>query len=125
MKPVYSVRGVVIHGNHLGKKLGYPTANLELPENNPFKLSNGVYAVKAEVDQVQYKGMANAGYRPTVAGKSMIVEIHLFDFTGDLYGKTLTVYFFNRIRDEQKFESLALLVQQIHLDKQAALRLLS
>jgi riboflavin kinase/FMN adenylyltransferase len=125
MKPVYSIQGVVVHGNHLGKKLGYPTANLELPENKPFHLSNGVYAVNAEVDGVRYKGMANAGYRPTVAGEAMTVEIHLFGFSGDLYGKTLTVCFFSRIRDEQKFESLELLVQQIHKDKQEALRLLS
>ena len=72
-----------------------------------------------------YKGMANAGFRPTIAGKIMTVEVHLFDFSGDIYGKTLVVYFYNRIRDEKKFDNLDLLVQQIHLDKEEALRLLS
>ena len=69
--------------------------------------------------------MANAGIRPTIAGTTLTVEVNLFDFSGDLYGKTLVVYFFDRIRDEKKFDNLDQLVWQIHLDKQEALRLLS
>ena len=69
--------------------------------------------------------MANAGFRPTIAGKTLTIEVNLFDFSGDLYGKTLVVSFYDRIREEKKFESLDHLVQQIHLDKTEALRLLS
>ena len=125
MHSVYGIQALVIHGNHLGRKLGFPTANLELQKHKPFLLANGVYAVKIEVNQTVYLGMANAGVRPTIAGTTLTVEVNLFDFSGDLYGKTLVVYFFDRIRDEKKFDSLEQLVQQIHLDKKEALRLLS
>jgi riboflavin kinase / FMN adenylyltransferase len=125
MESVYWIHGLVVHGSHLGRTLGYPTANLELPENKPFLLAHGVYAVKVEVDQLVYPGMANAGVRPTIAGKTMTVEVNLFDFSGNLYGKTLVVYFLDRIRDEKKFDNLDQLVQQIHQDKKAALNLLA
>jgi riboflavin kinase / FMN adenylyltransferase len=121
----YSIHGLVVHGNHLGRTLGYPTANLSLPENRPFLLANGVYAVKVEVNETIYKGMANAGIRPTISGTKLTIEVHLFDFSGDLYGMTLVVAFSDRIRDERKFDTLDLLVDQIHQDKKAALALLS
>ncbi|MCX6269213.1 MAG: hypothetical protein NTW16_17980 [Bacteroidetes bacterium] len=125
MGSVYLVEALVVHGNHLGRTLGYPTANLQLPDSKPFLLANGVYAVKVEIDQVVYKGMANAGIRPTISGKALTVEVNIFEFSGDIYGKKLVVCFFERIRDEKKFDSLDLLVQQIHLDKAEALKLLS
>jgi riboflavin kinase/FMN adenylyltransferase len=125
MHSVYWIRAKVVEGNHLGRTLGFPTANLELLKNNPFLLAHGVYAVKVESEQIVYKGMANAGIRPTIDGKKLTVEVNLFDFSGDLYGKSLVVYFFHRIRDEKKFDNLDQLVAQIHLDKQEALRLLS
>lgn len=125
MGSVYWIHGLVVHGNHLGRTLGYPTANLELLKNKPFLLANGVYAVKVEVNQLVYDGMANAGVRPTIAGTTLTIEVNLFDFSADLYGKTLVVYFFERIRDEKKFDTLDNLVQQIHHDKKKALSLLS
>ena len=125
MGSVYCIRGLVVHGNHLGRTLGYPTANLEFHENQPFLLANGVYAVTTEVNRNVYSGMANAGIRPTISGKKMTVEVNLFGFSGDLYGETLAIYFHERIRDEKKFDSLDHLVQQIHQDKNEALRLLS
>jgi len=125
MQSVYTIHALVIHGNHLGRALGYPTANIELLDNTPFLLANGVYAVKVEVNRMIYNGMANAGVRPTIAGKTLTVEVNIFDFSGDLYGQTLLVYFFHRIRDEKKFDSLDHLVQQIHLDKKVAMKLLS
>jgi len=124
MGGAYSISAFVIHGNHLGRQLGFPTANLKLPENKPSPLAHGVYAVKIEFNQSWYKGMANVGVRPTVDGKNLAIEIHLFDFSGDLYGKTLRVHFFGRIRNEQKFKSLDALVNQLHMDKQQALNLL-
>lgn len=125
MGTAYVVRALVVHGNHLGRTLGYPTANLEFPENQPFLLANGVYAVTVEADQLMYKGMANAGIRPTVSGTTLSVEVNLFGFSGDLYGKTLAVYFIDRIRDEQKFDGLEKLVEQLHQDKHMAMKLLS
>ncbi len=125
MGTVYTFTATVVHGNHLGRTLGFPTANLELLEDNPFLPAFGVYAVDAEYDHVRYKGMANAGMRPTINGTTMTLEINLFDFSGDLYGKTLAVRFLDRIRDEQKFGSLDDLVKQLHLDKAAALELLA
>jgi riboflavin kinase / FMN adenylyltransferase len=125
MGSVYWIHALVVHGSHLGRTLGYPTANLELPIHKPFLLANGVYAVKVEVNQLVFNGMANAGIRPTVSGKTLTVEVNLFDFSADLYGKTLSVYFYDRIRDELKFDSLDQLVQQIHRDKQDVLKLFS
>jgi riboflavin kinase / FMN adenylyltransferase len=125
MESVYLIHARVVHGNHLGRTLGFPTANLELLKNKPFLLAHGVYAVKAEINHVVYKGMANAGIRPTIDGTTMTLEVNLFDFSDDLYGKTLVVYFIDRIRDEKKFKNLDELVQQIHEDKLQALRLLS
>ena len=122
---VYFIHALVVHGNHLGRTLGFPTANLELLKHKPFLLAHGVYAVIAEINHVIYKGMANAGIRPTIDGKTMTVEINIFDFSCDLYGKTLVVYFIDRIRDEKKFKDLEDLVQQIHLDKKQAIKLLS
>ena len=121
----YFIRACVIHGNHLGRTLGFPTANLDLLEYTPFLLALGVYAVKAETGNVIYNGMANAGMRPTIDGKSMTLEVNLFDYSGDLYGKTLVVYFIERIREEKKFNSLDELVHQIHEDKIQAFKLLS
>jgi riboflavin kinase / FMN adenylyltransferase len=125
MKSAYQIAGLVIHGNHLGQTLGFPTANLQLQGKTPFLLAHGVYAVKVELNHLVYDGMANAGIRPTIAGKTMTLEVNIFDFSGDLYGKLLRVHFIDRIRDEKKFDSLEHLVRQIHLDKTEALRLLS
>jgi riboflavin kinase/FMN adenylyltransferase len=119
------IRGRVIHGNHLGRTLGFPTANLELSGETPFLLPPGVYAVKVEHAEGVYQGMANAGLRPTIDGKALTVEVHLFDFEGDLYGKSLTVQFLEKIRDEHKFDSLGQLADQLQKDKQTALALLS
>jgi len=125
MKSIYCVHARVVDGNHLGRTLGFPTANLEFPENKPFLLANGVYAVTVETAHLVYQGMVNAGFRPTIGGKTHSVEVNLFGFSGDLYGKTLAVSFFERIRDEMKFDSLDHLVNQLHQDQKDALKLLS
>ena len=121
----YAVKGVVVHGNHLGRTLGFPTANLELEEDCRFAAANGVYAVKVQAEHQILKGIANAGFRPTVDGSEMRIEVHLFDFSGDLYGKTIVVFFVDRIRDEKKFGSLEDLKNQIQMDVKKALELLS
>ena len=121
----YRVRGLVVHGNHLGRMLGFPTANLKFSQKDPFLLAYGVYVVKAIAEEVLYNGMASAGIRPTIGGKTLTVEINLFDFDGDLYGQTLVVDFIDRLRDEIKFNNLEELMHQIRKDKIEAMRLLS
>ena len=121
----FHIEGLVIHGNHLGRTLGFPTANLKLPESEPFLPAHGVYAVMVSVNNLVYKGMANAGIRPTINGKTLVVEINLFEFDGDLYGQTLVVDFIDRIRDEKKFGNLDELAHQIRQDKIEAIKLLS
>jgi riboflavin kinase/FMN adenylyltransferase len=121
---VYSIRALVVHGNELGRRLGFPTANLEILDNQPLFLADGVYAVEINYNKAVYTGMANVGFRPTINGTKRMLEVNLFDFSGDLYGQTLVVLFIARIRDEKKFDSLDELVAQIHLDKQQALTLL-
>jgi riboflavin kinase/FMN adenylyltransferase len=122
---IYTIRGLVVHGNHLGRTLGFPTANLRLECGVPFLPPHGVYAVNIDTGNGYYQGMANAGIRPTVDGKNMTVEVHIFDFSGDLYEKFLTILFIDRIRPEIKFDSLDQLVNQIKEDKITAIRLLS
>jgi riboflavin kinase/FMN adenylyltransferase len=121
---IYGIRAMVVHGNQLGRKLGFPTANLEILDNQPLLLADGVYAVTVKLNNTDYKGMANVGFRPTIDGKTRMIEVNLFDFSGDLYGQTLVVQFVGRIRDEKKFNNLDELVAQIHLDKQQTLTLL-
>jgi riboflavin kinase / FMN adenylyltransferase len=121
----YRIHGLVVHGDHIGRTFGFPTANLKLPERTRFLPAHGVYAVRAVVGDSLYNGMANAGIRPTFEGKKLTVEIHLFDFKGDLYGKRMDIIFVDRIRDEKKFSSIDELVNQIRQDKTEALKLLT
>jgi riboflavin kinase/FMN adenylyltransferase len=121
----FILSGMVVHGNHLGRTLGFPTANLD-PGPNPGTIpARGVYAVTVEFGGETCGGMANIGIRPTIDGTRLTIEVHLFNFSGDLYGTTLAVSFIGRIRDEQRFNSLDDLVEQIRRDKSAALKLLS
>jgi riboflavin kinase/FMN adenylyltransferase len=116
----YTILGTVVHGDDLGKKIGFPTANLSAhSEKFP---PNGVYFAEAKLDGVVYPGVANLGYRPTVSsGKSdRILEIHLLDFDHDIYGKDLEMRFVRYLRPEAKFENVDALVRQIERDAQKA-----
>ncbi|HNY00979.1 MAG TPA: riboflavin kinase [Bacteroidales bacterium] len=119
-----TIEAPVIHGNHLGRQIGYPTANLDLSGQDPFPLTAGVYAVVAIFDGMSYLGMANAGFRPTINGNSFSLEVHLFDFSGDLYGKRISVTFLHHLREEKKFDGIDALVSQIRRDEDAARKLL-
>lgn len=112
----YAAQGVVVQGDRLGRTIGYPTANIKVPEGKA--LPQGVFAVWAQ-GKARYGGMANIGVRPTVAGQEMRFEVHLFDFADDLYGETLTVQFIERLRGEQKFAGLDELRAQLARDAQA------
>ncbi len=107
----YTLEGIVVPGFQRGRQLGFPTANLKTDkESLP---APGVYAVKARFDQQEFNAVANLGKRPTFTDGLSTIEIHLLDFSGDLYGKTLRVYFVERLRDEKKFHDLGALSDAI------------
>ena len=116
----YSLHGVVVAGNRLGRTIGFPTANMQLYE--PLKLvpGNGVYFVKVRTLEKEYFGMCNIGCRPTVGtGNSRTIETHIFDFDEDIYGLDLEVTFLSRIREEVRFDSLDELRVQLEKDRDA------
>ena len=116
----YTILGTVVPGGKIGKKLGYPTANLSAhSEQFP---PNGVYFAEATLDGVVYPGVVNLGYRPTVSGgkSERILEIHLLDFDREIYGKDLEVRFVRYLRPEKKFENVDALVRQIEFDVRRA-----
>ncbi|MFT5724831.1 MAG: riboflavin kinase/FMN adenylyltransferase [Bacteroidia bacterium] len=112
----FSIRGIVVSGNRLGKGLGYPTANVG--ELHKFKLipKIGVYAVIVIVAGVKYFGMLNVGTKPTFKLNNLTVETHIFDFSEDIYGQEIEILFVKRWRDEHKFESQEALVRQLDND---------
>ena len=110
----YTFSGKVVFGNRLGRTIGIPTANIWVPKSNlPIR---GVFAVKALIKGETFNGIANMGVRPTVGGTSPVLEIHIFDFNEEIYGNRIEVEFFKKIRNEQKFENLDKLKEQINLD---------
>jgi riboflavin kinase/FMN adenylyltransferase len=111
----YSMIGRVIHGDKRGWRLGFPTANIAIKRSKPPLL--GVFAVQAVgLDDGVHEGVANIGTRPVFAGNQILLEVHLLDFEGNIYGKHLQVNFMKRLRSEQKFESIADLQDQIGQD---------
>lgn len=115
----YSISGRVSHGRKLGRTIGFPTANI--PLKRCVSPVSGVYVVEAYgLGEQPIGGVANIGQRPTVNGVRQQLEVHLFDFQGNLYGKQLEVALLHKLRDEKKFESFDALKQQIELDAEAA-----
>ncbi len=115
---------MVIHGDKLGRKIGFPTANLEIEEAYKLIPADGVYAVKIGVEGNTYSGMLNIGYQPTVMGKNRKIEVHIIDFDENIYNKKLTISFVKRIRDVQKFQSIDHLKLQLNNDKQEVTKIL-
>ncbi|MFL0684954.1 MAG: bifunctional riboflavin kinase/FAD synthetase [Algoriphagus aquaeductus] len=116
----YELNGLVVKGQQIGRSIGFPTANIHIPNDYKLIPHDGVYAVEAKVEGILYKAMLNIGNRPTVDGSKKTVEAHLFDFQGDLYNKLITVYFREFIREEKKFESLEALKNQLFQDQKTA-----
>lgn len=110
----YQISGRVMHGAKRGRLIGVPTANIRL-KHMPLAV-RGVFSVEVSLGSTLYKGVANIGFRPTVDGKAPQLEVHLFDFSGDLYGKRITVLIKHKIRNEKKFESFEALTTQIQQD---------
>ncbi len=121
----FAMAGLVQHGRQLGRQIGFPTANIR--PSGELVPPPGVYAVRTQFDGRRLDGIANLGHRPTLENDSheLILEVHLFNHSSDLYGKKLDVEFISRIRDEQKFHSIDKLTAQIKKDCQMAQKALS
>lgn len=123
----YILMGKVIEGKQLGRKIGFPTANIECYDTHKLVPRDGVYAVRVEVNGMFYNGMLNVGIRPTVNynADNRSIEVHLFDFDEDIYQADITLHFVEKIRNEQKFAGLDQLREQLIKDKESALHILS
>lgn len=120
----FLINGLVIHGDKLGKTIGFPTANLQIEEAYKLIPGDGVYAVKVIVKGKKYNGMLNIGNRPTVDGVNRKIEVHILDFKDDIYSERISISFVKKIRDEEKFKSLDHLKIQLQKDKETILDLL-
>lgn len=142
----YFFEGIVVEGNKLGRTLGYPTANLEVKDNEKLVPANGIYIVETRLVNREwsmangnntthrasltpynssFQGMMSIGVRPTLTDGKFMIEVNIFDFNDDIYGKTLRVYVKKYLRPEIKFESLDALKDQLAKDKQASLEYFS
>lgn len=119
----YQISGKVVPGDGRGKNLSFPTANIE--PDNPHKIvpKHGVYAVDVVVEGTRKKAMMNIGNRPTFALSGYAMEVNIFDWDKDIYGKTITVFFKQRLRDEKKFSSVDELIEQLKSDKKLSLQI--
>jgi len=113
----YMLSGIVVKGNQLGRTIGFPTANIEIPENYKLIPKNGVYIVTAIVNKKTIFGMMNIGVKPTLGENLLSIEVHLLQFSEDIYGQEIQVNVIERLRDEQKFESFESLKSQLEIDK--------
>jgi len=121
----YFISGTVVKGKQLGRTLGYPTANIEVHDQNKLIPVDGIYAVRVVVGQKKYSGMMSIGLNPTVEGKERTIEVNIFDFDKDIYGEHIRVSFFEKLRNEIKFGSLDELKEQLLIDKTSALKILT
>ncbi|MBE0423495.1 MAG: bifunctional riboflavin kinase/FAD synthetase [Lutibacter sp.] len=121
----FMLTGEVVKGKNLGEKIGFPTANLSIKETYKLLPKTGSYIVKSEIENQTVYGMMNIGYNPTVKGKTQTIEIHFFDFNKDLYGKKIQIDVLKFLRDEQKFDSVSALKNQLLADKQKSLEIIN
>ena len=120
----YSLTGKVEKGLQLGKTLGYPTANINIPDKYKLIPADGIYTVNVKHKNEIYGGMLSIGNNPTVEGKGRSIEVHIFNFDKTIYGDDLTVFFVERLRDEMKFNDLEELKKQMRLDEENSLKIL-
>ncbi len=121
----YALSGKVIHGDKIGRTIGFPTANLEVAEGYKLIPSDGIYAVKAYVDEKVYKAMLYVGTRPTLAGQTQRrIEVNILDFSADIYEKKLKIELIAKIRGDQKFDDLAAMQAQLKQDEIVARKIL-
>ncbi len=122
----FTLHGTVVEGERVGRKLGFPTANIEASDPHKLIPGYGVYAVEVLLSGKKYGGMLNIGSRPTFNknADNRSIEVHIFDFSGDIYNKEITLVFAGKIRNEKKFSSVDALTEQLKKDKIAALKIL-
>jgi len=120
----YILNGTVVHGDKRGHELGYPTANIQVENTRKVIPKIGVYAVWLRVDKEYYPAMMNIGKRPTFQGKELTMEVHIFDFDKNIYGKEVQVQFVDRIRDEKPFENVDELKKQLSKDSSTSKKIL-
>lgn len=121
----YYINGTVVKGDKIGREIGFPTANIKPDETYKLIPKNGVYAVKVIVNEKEYDGMLNIGIRPTLKGINETIEVNIFDFDEEIYGQKIQVKFYERIRDEQPFEDLNELKNQLSIDKSKTIQIFS
>lgn len=121
----YLLTGDVVKGQGIGRKINFPTVNLKISEDFKLIPKKGVYIVKAKFRNESCFGIMNIGFRPTVGGKGQTIEVHLLDFSGDLYGSSMQLEVLTRLRDEKKFENIEELKEQISKDESMARNWLS
>jgi riboflavin kinase/FMN adenylyltransferase len=121
----FSLSGRVVEGNKIGRKIGFPTANIETGDIHKIIPANGIYVVNVKTIIGEYFGMCNIGLRPTFNFTNRIVEVNIFDFNFDIYDNEITIEFIERLRDEIKFDNVDKLVQQINNDKLQSLKIIN
>lgn len=122
----FFIKGKVVTGNQLGRKIGFPTANIQPSDDHKLIPRSGVYAVQVESDRKIYDGMLNIGYRPTLNSNDKIksIEVHMFDYEGNIYDSEIKLYFRAFMREEKKFDSVEQLQQHLTYDKEKAIEIL-
>ena len=121
----YSITGLVVRGNQLGKLMGYPTANLFIEDPNKLIPAMGVYASRVHYKGKTYMGMTNIGMRPTINANKLTFETNIFDFDKEIYGESITVELIKRIRNEKKFGNLEILKDQLAIDREKSFLVLA
>jgi len=116
----YSISGKVVYGNRIGRTIGFPTANIEQEDEYKLISAVGVYACLVDYQGKIFKGMGNIGYRPTIDIGNLTIEVNIFEFDEEIYGDRIIIYFIERIRNEQKFENLSALRNQLTTDRARA-----
>ncbi|MEN8225086.1 MAG: bifunctional riboflavin kinase/FAD synthetase [Bacteroidota bacterium] len=114
----YSITGIVVRGNQIGRKIGFPTANIGMNDEYKLITAIGVYACRIQWKDRLMLGMGNIGYRPTINNSDLTIEVHIFDFDEDIYDETISICFVDRIRDEVKFKNLEALKMQLIRDQE-------
>jgi len=120
----FSLKGEVVNGNAIGRTIGFPTANLNINQDYKLIPKNGVYLIRTLLEGKKVYGMMNIGVKPTLKSKDTSIEVNLFEWGGDLYGKVIEVFILHYIREEKKFDSLIKLGNQIKLDKKTCIKLI-
>ena len=120
----FSLKGEVVNGNAIGRTIGFPTANLNINQDYKLIPKNGVYLIRTVLEGKKVYGMMNIGVKPTLKSKDTSIEVNLFEWGGDLYGKVIEVFILHYIREEKKFDSLIKLGNQIKLDKKTCIKLI-